>query len=147
MKLRVAYHFLRPGNGVAQAKHFLRVVGVHGKLPAGTRLCLDWEASALSDPGALKSAANYMHKVTGVWPMVYVQGSEMGRARSLVPHAPIWEAAWSAPDGRNGGAGNDNRNVPFFQYAGDVPGVGGAHDFDVFNGNLKALERFAGYAV
>jgi len=63
----------------------------------------------------------------------------------VVPHAPIWEAAWSAADGHNGGFGNDNRNVPFFQYAGDVPIGGDRRDLDVFNGNLKALERFAGW--
>jgi GH25 family lysozyme M1 (1,4-beta-N-acetylmuramidase) len=132
MKLRVAYQFMHAGNGVAQARHFLNTVGVHGKLPAGTRLCLDWESGALSDPRALHDAAKYIHKVTGVWPMVYVQGSEMGRAKAAVPHAPIWEAAW-------GGA--VNRNVPFFQYS-DGP----RYDHDVFNGNVKALEKFAGWA-
>ena len=147
MKLRIAYHFMEPGNGVAQAQHFLNTVGVHGKLKAGTRLCLDFEQSALSDPGALRDAANYIHKVTGVWPLVYVQGSALGEARGAVPQAPIWEAAWSAPDGQNGGAGNDNRNVPFFQYAGDVPVNGDAHDFDVFNGNLASLEKFAGWTA
>ena len=47
MKLRVAYHFMSPGSGVIQANHFLNTVGVHGKLTAGTRLCLDFEGSAL----------------------------------------------------------------------------------------------------
>jgi GH25 family lysozyme M1 (1,4-beta-N-acetylmuramidase) len=132
MKLRVAYQFMHAGDGVAQAKHFLNTVGVHGKLQAGTRLALDWEAGALSDPGALHDAARYIHKVTGVWPLVYVQGSEMSRAKAAVPQAPIWEAAWG---------GSVNRNVPFVQY-GDGPG----YDHDVFNGNLTSLERFAGWA-
>lgn len=54
MKLRMAYVYLDPGDGVAQAKHFLDVVGVHGKLPAGTRLVLDWEGPALESPDTLR---------------------------------------------------------------------------------------------
>jgi hypothetical protein len=50
MSLRVAYCFLDKGNGEAQAKHFLNELGIHGKLKDGTRLALDWEASALSSP-------------------------------------------------------------------------------------------------
>ena len=131
MKLRVAYAFLHPGDGVGQAKHFLSTLGIHGKLQPGTRLCLDWEAAALNSPGTLKAAADYIHQVTGTWPMVYVQGSKLSVAQATVPHAPMWEAAYGSPI---------NRNVPFFQYS-DGPNF----DHDVFNGNEKALEKFAGW--
>lgn len=131
MKLRMAYLFLHPGNAVTQAKHFLDQVGVHGKLPAGTRLALDWEGAAFSDPAGLGQAARYIHQVTGVWPVVYVQGSKVSAARAAAPNCPIWEAAYGS---------GVNRSVPFFQYS-DGPG----YDHDVFNGNLAALEKFAGY--
>jgi GH25 family lysozyme M1 (1,4-beta-N-acetylmuramidase) len=137
MAMRLAYHFMEAGDGVGQAKHFLKTVGVHGKLPAGTRLGLDWEAGALSDPRALRDAASYIHKVTGTWPLVYTQGSELSAAKAAVPKSPMWEAAWGA---------TDNRQVPFFQYsAGEHNGLG--YDQDVFNGNLRSLKRFAGYAT
>lgn len=133
MTLRMAYCFLDSGmSGTAQAQHFLNVVGVHGPLPAGTRLALDWEGSALNDPGELTDAANYIHQVTGTWPVIYTSGSQVSRARSAVPQAPIWEAAWGpAPD----------RSFPFVQYSDG----GGSLDHDVFNGNLAALRKFAGY--
>jgi GH25 family lysozyme M1 (1,4-beta-N-acetylmuramidase) len=131
MKLRMAYHFMRPGNGTAQAKHFLNVLGIHGKLPAGTRLALDWEASALHDPHALRDAANYIHHVTGLWPLVYTSQSQLGRAHAAVPQAKFWEAKWTN--------GASVHNQPFVQYGGK-----GGIDRDFFNGNLKALERFAG---
>lgn len=133
LTLRVAYCFLDKGNGVGQAKHFLAALGVHGKLPAGTRLALDWEAGALSSPQTLRDAASYIHRVTGLWPLVYTSASQLSRARAAVPHAPMWEAKWS-----NGRA---DRGVPFVQYS-DGPG----YDHDVFNGDLKALRRFAGFA-
>ena len=132
MKLRMAYHFMSPGDGTAQAKHFLQTLGVDGKLPAGTRLCLDWEAKALKDPRALKDAANYIHKVTGLWPIVYTSASNVSAALKQVPDAPIWMAKWTN--------GKSVTNVPFVQYA-DGPG----YDRDFFNGDEAALERFAGF--
>ncbi|MFO0601397.1 MAG: GH25 family lysozyme [Myxococcaceae bacterium] len=132
MSLRVAYLFLDKGNGVGQAKHFLNTLGIHGKLKPGTRLALDWEASALSSPQTLKDAANYIHKVTGLWPMVYTSASRVAQARQVVPNAPMWEAKWT-----NGRA---DHNVPFVQYS-DGPG----YDHDVFNGSLADLRKFAGF--
>jgi hypothetical protein len=131
MDLRVAYVFLNPGNGAGQAKHFLDTIGVDGPLPAGTRLMLDWEASALSSPGTLKDAADYIHKVTGTWPLIYVQGSKESVAKATVPEAPIWRASWSK---------NIGSDVPFVLYS-DGPG----YDLDVFNGDRAALRRFAGF--
>ncbi len=132
MSLRVAYCFLDRGNGTAQARHFLDAMGIHGKLKDGTRLALDWEASALSSPQTLKDAAAYVHKVTGLWPMVYTSASRVAQARQLVPHAPMWEAKWT-----NGRA---DHSMPFVQYS-DGPG----YDHDVFNGTKAALRKFAGF--
>ncbi len=131
MKLRIAYHFMRPGNGKAQAQFFMKELGIHGKLAAGTRLALDWEASALKDPRALHDAATEIHRVTGLWPLVYTSGSEVARAKQAVPNAPLWEAKWG---------GSVPSNVPFVQY-NDGP----SYDRDVFNGTLGALEKFAGW--
>jgi LysM repeat protein len=131
MTLRVAYEFMHAGNGTAQAQHFLATLGINGPLPAGTRLCLDWEADALNDTRALADAANYIHNVTGVWPLIYTSGSQVSRAQAAVPNAPIWEAKWG---------GSVPTNVPFVQYS-DGPG----YDHDVFNGDLSALRQFAGY--
>lgn len=133
MSLRMAYGFLDPGvSGAAQAQHFLDVVGVHGPLPAGTRLALDWEGAALNDPGVLRDAANCIHKVTGTWPVIYVQGSMMSVAKATVPQSPIWEAAYGS---------GIKTNVPFFQYS-DGPN----YDQDVFNGSKAALRKFAGFS-
>jgi GH25 family lysozyme M1 (1,4-beta-N-acetylmuramidase) len=131
MKLRIAYHFMTPGNGKAQAQFFMKELGIHGKLAPGTRLALDWEASALKDPKALHDAATEIHRVTGLWPLVYTSGSQVARAKQAVPAAPLWEAKW-------GGAVPSN--VPFVQY-NDGP----SYDRDVFNGTLSALETFAGW--
>ena len=133
MKLRMAYCFLDKGNGKAQADHFLKTLGINGKLPAGTRLALDWEASALQSPQTLKDAANEIHKVTGLWPVIYTSKSEQAVAQKTVPGAPMWIAQWSG--------GTANKSVPFVQYS-DGPG----YDHDVFNGSQAELDKFAGWS-
>jgi len=131
MTLRVAYEFLVPGDGAAQAKHLLDTLGISGPLDAGTRLALDWEADALNDPQALKDAATYVQQVTGLWPLVYCQAGDVAQARALLPDAPIWEAKWT---------GSDPSDVAIVQYS-DGPN----NDHDVFNGDLQALQKFAGF--
>jgi hypothetical protein len=133
MTLRIGYLFLDPGNGQAQAKHFLDTLDIHGPLPAGTRLALDWETAALKSPETLRDAANYIHQVTGLWPLIYVQASKLSVAKATVPDAPIWEAKWGS---------QIKTDVPFFQYS-DGPG----YDHDVFNGDEAALRRFAGFTA
>ncbi len=132
MSCRIAYLFLDKGNGTGQAQHFLKTLGINGKLKPGTRLALDWEASALSSPQTLKDAANYIHKVTGLWPLIYTSASQVSRAKAAVPNAPMWDAQWTN--------GRSNHNVPFVQYS-DGPG----YDHDVFNGSLASLRKFAGF--
>ncbi|MBK7857454.1 MAG: peptidoglycan-binding protein [Archangiaceae bacterium] len=130
--LRIAYHFLQPGNGRAQADHFLKTLGIHGKLQPGTRLALDWEASSLSSPSALKDAAKRIHEVTGTWPLIYCSASNIGRAHSLVPNSPIWDAHWSPTSA--------DWKFPFVQ-----TGIKNNVDQDVFTGSELALRKWAGW--
>ena len=129
--LRVAYHFLIPGNGRAQADHFLKTLGIHGPLTPGTRLALDWEAAALNSPATLKAAAERVHQVSGTWPLIYTSASRIAQARGLVPKAPMWDAHWSETTA--------DFKFPFVQTDGQ--GI----DKDVFTGSELALRKWAGW--
>ncbi|MBK7863559.1 MAG: peptidoglycan-binding protein [Archangiaceae bacterium] len=131
LDLRIAYHYLQPGNGRAQADRLLKTVGVHGRLKPGTRLALDWEGAALGSTKSLRDAAKRIHQVTGTWPLIYTSASQLGRAKAAVPHAPMWDAHY--PPDRS-----DYQN-PFVQTSGD--GV----DHDVFTGSELALRKWAGW--
>jgi peptidoglycan hydrolase-like protein with peptidoglycan-binding domain/GH25 family lysozyme M1 (1,4-beta-N-acetylmuramidase) len=150
MDLRVAYSFLNAGNaadGEKQAKAFLAEVGVHGKLPAGTRLALDWEQGALKTPEVLKGAADYIHKVTGTWPIVYTSSSNEPVARQMVPGAPRWEANYGLTDrgiDDEGGKILPSKSDTFDQYS-DGKAYGLSYDMNVFNGTEAALRKFAGF--
>jgi peptidoglycan hydrolase-like protein with peptidoglycan-binding domain len=132
LDLRIAYHYLSPGNGTAQANHFLSAVGVHGKLKPGTRLALDWEGPALGSTASLRDAAKRIKKVTGQWPLIYTSASQVGRARAAVPNAPIWDAHYPA--------GPSDYKNPFVQTSGS--GV----DHDLFTGTELALRKWAGWS-
>lgn len=130
--LRIAYHFLTPGNGRAQADHFLRTLGIHGKLKPGTRLALDWEAQALGSPATLKAAAARIHQVTGTWPLIYTSASRVAQAHQMAPHSPIWDAHWTPTSA--------DYKFPFVQ-----TGIKGHVDQDVFAGSELALRKWAGW--
>lgn len=129
--LRIAYHFLSPGNGRAQADHFLKTLGIKGPLMPGTRLALDWEAAALNSPQTLKDAAKRVHEVTGTWPLIYTSLSRIPEARRLVPKAPMWDAHWSENTG--------DFKFPFVQTEGTTI------DKDIFTGSELALRKWAGW--
>lgn len=132
MPLRVAYGFLTPGNGAAQANALMTAAHVNGPLPAGSRLMLDWEAGALKSPQTLTQAAQTIYNRTGSWPMVYASSANIPAAHRAVPNAPLWEARYL----KNGAIVH---NYPFTQYS-DHP-----YDQDMFNGNMQQLRQFAGY--
>ena len=130
MMLRMAYHMVTTGSsGSDQAQHFLRTLRVHGKVPKGTVLALDWEADALARPDILRDAARHIRAVTGEWPVIYTSASNVSAAKEAVPKSRLWVAKWDS-------------HVPErfdFVQTSDGPG----YDHDVFTGNLAALEKVA----
>jgi lysozyme len=65
-----AYHFMRPGDPVAQANFFLRVVGD----PTGLMLMCDWEVPGVS-VDAMKHFNRAVHDKVGRWPVLYSYGA------------------------------------------------------------------------
>lgn len=92
-----AYHFLRPGDMVQQAGHFLNAV--HD--PAGLCLMADWEVQGIPPPD-LKTWLGTIHDKTGQWPVVYSytsllldQLARLGRD-TVLSQCRLWIAKYSA---------------------------------------------------
>lgn len=121
------YHFLTPGDGAAQWRHFAAVLE---QLPFRGELliCLDYEAAGTSDADArafIRAGRRDGWKV-GLY------GSEGGHGYAAVGAAWRWIASWrKAPPPRRGWS--------FWQFA---PGRGGDPDWNVFNGPPAALAAF-----
>lgn len=91
-----AYHFLRPGDMRAQARHFLDVVGD----PTGLLLMADWEVPGVP-PSDLRIWLQAVRDQVGRWPVVYSYGSmlieQLGTSRPdpLLAQTRLWLAAYT----------------------------------------------------
>lgn len=147
--LRGAYHFMRGDTDAAmQAAFFLRAVGSdRGELP----LTVDVEAPGDGAGAPVKAAqlrvfVDMVKAQTGKAPIIYtypaVWKSILDNSKAFTD-CPLWIAHY----------GVQNPTIPggwaaatFWQYTsrGQVAGVGGIVDQDVFQGTLDQLRQFAG---
>ena len=91
-----AYHFMRPGDPVAQANYFLRVVGD----PAGLLLMCDWEVNTVS-VAAMKQWMTAVHDKVGRWPVLYSYGAMLNEMLgtknpdAYLAKVKLWLAAYN----------------------------------------------------
>ena len=144
--LRVgAYHFLGDADGMAQAQHFLSVVGDTTDL----LLALDWEedetSHAFATVNETRICAQTVHDAVGRWPMLYASPSWIDEhlgstADPVLGQCPLWLANYAS-----------NPHMPrnrtwtqwtLWQYtsSGTVPGIGTrCVDRSVFDGTEDQL--------
>jgi len=150
-----AYHFARPDNNTAEdeARHFLQVAGPYtgrGYLPP----VLDLEDPPGGDLQSLYSSDELSRWVqtwlqivedsTGVKPIIYTNGRYTSYLSSSLNSYPLWIAE---PDGNLDPPDNLGRWTTwlFKQYSwyGNVAGIEGDVDLDVFNGTMAQLDSLA----
>jgi len=153
--LRGAYHFFRASSdGVAQAQHFVQVMGplADGDLPPVLDLeVMDGQPSAT----VIQRSKDFMaevEKLTGRTPMLYSGGffKSLGNPSGFSQYY-LWDAHWgvSCPNIPDAGWST----WTFWQYTdkSSVAGIGNgstsAVDGDEFNGSLQDLIKFASPGV
>lgn len=105
-KLLGVYHYLSGGNPEAEARYFYKnIKGYLGEaVPAG-----DWEASQNTSWGNrnyVHRFVNEFHKLSSVWPLIYVQASALGQVANCAKDCGLWIASypsmnwysWSIPN-------------------------------------------------
>lgn len=146
--IRGAYQFFEPGEDPTnQANIVIQKVGVlgEGDLPVTADMEVTGGQSAATIAANLKTWVAAVKQGTGKTPMVYtapgwwdgdVNSSSFGGD-------PLWVANWgvSCPSVPNGWG-----SWVFWQYSdsGSVSGIPATVDRDEFNGDLAALQKFAG---
>ncbi|WP_204123109.1 GH25 family lysozyme [Lacticaseibacillus mingshuiensis] len=99
------YHYAGGDDPNKEAQYFIAQI----KNYVGTAtLWLDWESnqnSAWGNNAWGKTFATEVHRLTGVWPGVYVQASSIAQVASMAANSALWlagyptnEASWSVPD-------------------------------------------------
>jgi lysozyme len=146
--VRGAYQFFEPGEDpTAQANIVIEKVGVlgDGDLPVTADMEVTGGQSGATIAANLQTWVNAVQAGTGKTPMVYTaEGFWDGSVGSTgFGSLPLWAANWgvNCPTLADGWSA-----WKVWQYAdnGSVSGISGAVDLDEFNGDLAALQAFAG---
>jgi lysozyme len=146
--VRGAYQFFEPGEDpTTQANIVIQKVGVlgAGDLPVTADMEVTGGQSPATIAANLQTWVNAVKAGTGKAPMIYTAlGYWNGSVGSTAfGNLPLWAANWgvTCPNLANGWS-----NWKFWQYSdtGSVAGIPATVDLDEFNGDLAALQQFAG---
>ena len=158
--LRSAYHFFDPTeDGVAQANHFLNVVGTIGpddlpamldvECPDGDSACLGWSGGTGDAPASdiVKRATDWLVTVTdatGKKPIVYTFPAyfpDLSVDTSALGKYPLYIATIASC----ASVPAPWKSAVFWQYSwtGTVSGISGQVDMDRFFGSMTDLQAFA----
>lgn len=105
-KLRGLYHYAGGGNPESEAQYFINNIKNYvGKAV----LILDWESYQNSSWGDASWSLRFVtevHRLTGVWPLIYVQESALWQVANCASKCGVWVAkyasmnwnSWTLPD-------------------------------------------------
>ncbi len=134
------YHFAGGGDARQEAEFF---VGVCSPLDENQVLVLDWEVQHPDPVGWCNAFVDRVHELTGVWPIVYMNGSTRNAYDWNVVAAKcgMW-IAWYDRD--------PNQDLPvqgtyiMHQYTsgGSVPGIAGRVDLDAWYGSVEQWNKY-----
>ena len=109
-RLLGAYHYAGGNDPVKEANYFISNIKNYVKEAV---LVLDWEGyqnAAFGNTSWCLKFVNEVHRLTGVWCMIYVQASAISQVANCAPYCPLWVAGYPYRDQRNW-------NVPEFNYS------------------------------
>jgi lysozyme len=147
--VRGAYQFFEPGEDpTTQANIVINAVGTlgDGDLPVTADMEVTGGQSAGTIVANLQTWVAKVQAGTGKVPMIYTaegywDGSVGGSG--AFGSLPLWVANWGPPC-PNLPSGWSNWKVWQYSDSGSVPGIPTTVDLDEFNGDLSALQSFAG---
>ena len=93
-KLLGVYHYLCGGNPEAEARYFYKNIKSYlgEAAPAG-----DWEANQNASWGNRNYVRRFVdefHKLSGVWPLIYVQASALSQVANCAKDCGLWIASY-----------------------------------------------------
>lgn len=148
-KLLGCYHYAEGGDYVAEANHFLDVVG---NRVGEAILCLDWEGQdnptfGQNDFDWVKGFCDYVSFKTGVKPLVYIQKSAMERIDGIGDYG-LWIAQYPnyTPTGYQKTPWNEGAYacaIRQYSSVGQISGYNGKLDLNKFYGNANDWKKYA----
>lgn len=124
-KLTGLYHYAGGGNPVTEAQYFINSIKNY---VGQSILILDWEQGqnpAWGNTNWARQFVDEVHRLTNVWPLIYVQESALNQVANCANDCGLWVAkypsmnwhSWTVPDMNvNSGA---FKQITGWQYTGD----------------------------
>ena len=131
-KLRGLYHYAGGGNPEAEAQFFIN--NIKNYVGQGI-LILDWESyqnSAWGDTNWSLRFVTEVHRLTGVWPLIYVQESALWQVANCANTCGAWVAKYASMNWNSWTLPNMNVSSGAFKFLTGWQYTGGDMDRSIF---------------
>lgn len=135
------YHFAGGGNAQNEADFFIAAMS---PLEQNDVLVLDWEIQHPDPVGWCTAFVNRVHDRTGVWPLIYFNGSTWN-AHDWSPvtrNCGVWVAWYGQDPEGNLPVGGKIYVAHQYTSSGSVPGIAGRVDMDAWFGSLDQWKKY-----
>lgn len=95
-KKRGLYHYAGGGNPAAEAQYFIQNIRNY---VGQAMLVIDWESyqnAAWGNTNWVRQYADELHRLTGVWPVIYVQESALWQVANCAKDCAVWVAKYAS---------------------------------------------------
>lgn len=142
-KLRGLYHYAGGGNPVSEAQFFIN--NIRNYVGQGV-LILDWESYQNASWGNTNWARQFVdevHRLTGVWPLIYVQESALWQVANCASDCGVWVAKYASMTWYSWALPNMNVSSGAFKYLTGWQFTGGDMDRSIFYLTKEAWQKIA----
>lgn len=142
-KLRGLYHYAGGGDPVSEAQFFIN--NIRNYVGQGV-LILDWESYQNSSWGNANWARQFVdevHRLTNVWPMIYVQESAIWQVANCANDCGVWVAKYASMNWNSWTLPNMNVSSGAFKFLTGWQFTGGDMDRSIFYLTKEAWEKIA----
>lgn len=131
-KLRGLYHYAGGGNPESEAQYFIN--NIKNYVGQGI-LILDWESyqnSAWGNTNWARRFVDEVHRLTGVWCVIYVQGSSLWQVANCANTCGAWVAKYASMNWNSWTLPNMNVSSGAFKFLTGWQYTGGDMDRSIF---------------
>ena len=142
-KKRGLYHYAGGGNPVAEAQYFIN--NIKNYVGQGM-LVIDWEGyqnSAWGNTNWVRQFVDEVHRLTGVWPVIYVQESALGQVANCAKDCAVWVAKYASMNWNSWTVPNMNVSSGAFGSIAGWQYTGGDMDRSIWYLDASAWDKFA----
>lgn len=142
-KLRGLYHYAGGGNPESEAQYFIN--NIKNYVGQGI-LILDWESYQNASWGNSSWALHFVtevHRLTGVWPLIYVQESALWQVANCAKYCGIWVAKYASMTWNSWTLPNMNVSSGAFSALTGWQFTGGDMDRSIFYLTKEAWKKLA----